>query len=76
MGPRDVWVTVRKAVQRADLPREISAHWFRHAHASHALDRGAPVHVVQSTLGHASLETTTRYTHVRPGDSSAKYLPA
>lgn len=75
IGPRDVWKIVKKAVQRADLPREISPHWFRHAHASHALDRGAPVHVVQQTLGHASLTTTTRYTHVRPGDSSSKYLP-
>lgn len=75
IGPRDVWRTVKKAVQRAGLPREISPHWFRHAHASHSLNRGAPVHVVQQTLGHASLTTTTRYTHVRPGDSSAKYLP-
>ena len=75
MGPRDVWKTVKTAVQRANLPREISSHWLRHAHASHSLDRGAPVHVVQQTLGHASLTTTTRYTHVRPGDSSAKYLP-
>ena len=76
MGPRDVWKTVKKAVQRADLPREFSSHHMRHAHASHALDRGAPVHVVQQTLGHASLTTTTRYSHARPGDSSAKYLPA
>jgi integrase/recombinase XerD len=72
---RDVWVILRKAVQRANLPREISPHYLRHAHASHSLDRGAPVHVVQQTLGHASLTTTTRYTHARPGDSSAKYLP-
>jgi integrase/recombinase XerD len=72
---RDVWVILRKAVQRANLPREISPHFLRHAHASHSLDRGAPVHVVQQTLGHASLTTTTRYTHARPGDSSAKYLP-
>jgi integrase/recombinase XerD len=65
---------IKSAVSRAKLPSSISAHWFRHAHASHALDRGAPVHVVQTTLGHASLTTTTRYTHVRPGDSSARYL--
>ena len=65
---------VKRAAKRAKLPPAISAHYRRHAHASHALDRGAPVHVVQATLGHASLTTTTRYTHVRPGDSSARYL--
>jgi integrase/recombinase XerD len=75
LGARDVWRIVRKAVQRANLPRSVTAHHMRHAHASHSLDRGAPVHVVQQTLGHASLTTTTRYTHARPGDSSAKYLP-
>jgi site-specific recombinase XerD len=65
---------VKAAAVRAKLPASISAHWLRHAHASHALDRGAPVHVVQTTLGHASLTTTTRYSHARPGDSSARYL--
>lgn len=65
---------IKAAVRRARLPKTISAHYLRHSHASHALDRGAPVHVVQTTLGHASLTTTTRYTHARPGDSSARYL--
>lgn len=64
------------AAKRAKLPPGASCHWLRHAHASHALDRSAPVHIVQATLGHASLATTTRYTHVRPGDSSSKYLVA
>jgi integrase/recombinase XerD len=67
---------VKLAMKRANLPAAASAHWLRHAHASHALDRGCPVHVVQSTLGHASLTTTTRYSHARPGDSSARYLVA
>lgn len=65
---------VKLACKRAKLPENVSAHFLRHSHASHALDRGAPVHVVQNTLGHASLSTTTRYTHVRPGDSSSRYL--
>ena len=65
---------VKTAMRRAKLPAAASAHWLRHAHASHALDRGCPVHVVQTTLGHASLTTTTRYSHARPGDSSARYL--
>ena len=72
--PLVTWVVA--AAKRAKLSTAVSAHWLRHAHASHALDRGAPVHVVQTTLGHASLATTTRYSHARPGDSSARYLVA
>jgi integrase/recombinase XerD len=67
---------VKQAFKRAKLPSACSAHWLRHAHASHALDRGCPVHVLQTSLGHASLTTTTRYTHARPGDSSSRYLSA
>lgn len=74
--PMQVHRIVKAAARRAKLPATISAHWLRHSHASHALDRGAPVHVVQTTLGHASLTTTTRYSHARPGDSSARYLTA
>lgn len=66
---------VKAAARRAGLPDELSAHWLRHAHASHSLDHGAPLHVLQASLGHGSLSTTTRYVHARPGDGSAKYLP-
>ncbi len=72
--PRQVHRIVKSAAKRAGLSPAISAHYLRHSHCSHALDRGAPVHVVQQTLGHASLTTTTRYSHARPGDSSARYL--
>ena len=65
---------VKEAAKRAGLPADVSAHWLRHAHASHALDRGAPVHLVQATLGHVSLTTTSRYTHARPSESSARFL--
>lgn len=66
---------VRKAAQRAGIEVSVSPHWFRHAHASHALDRGAPIHLVQATLGHASITTTGRYLHARPNDSSSRFLP-
>lgn len=70
---------VKAAAQRVpDLPpqlaAQISPHWLRHAHASHAMDRGAPVHLVQATLGHASVATTGKYLHARPTDSSARFL--
>jgi integrase/recombinase XerD len=66
---------VSRCARRANLPA-VSPHWLRHSHASHALDRGAPAHLVQRTLGHSSLTTTGRYTHSRPDDSSGLYLPA
>jgi len=52
----------------------VSPHWLRHAHASHSMDRGAPVHLVKETLGHANIATTGRYLHARPTDSSSLYL--
>ncbi len=66
---------VKAAAVRAGLSESVSPHWLRHAHASHSLDRGAPLHLVQATLGHASLSTTERYLHARPNDSSSRYLP-
>ncbi|RYC28902.1 integrase [Lichenibacterium minor] len=65
---------VKVAAARAGLSEDVSAHWLRHAHASHSLDRGAPLSLVKDTLGHASVATTGRYLHARPSDSSSRYL--
>jgi len=65
---------VNSAARRAGIEKRVSPHWLRHAHASHSLDRGAPIHLVQETLGHSSVATTSRYLHARPQDSSARYL--
>jgi integrase/recombinase XerD len=65
---------VKDASQRAGIAADVTTHWLRHAHASHALDHGAPIHLVQATLGHRSVATTSRYLHARPGESSAGYL--
>jgi integrase/recombinase XerD len=66
---------VYAAARKAGLEKKVSPHWLRHAHASHALERAAPIHLVQATLGHASLSTTGRYLHARPTESSSFYLP-
>lgn len=74
-----VRVILRKAAEMAgvaDKTPQLSPHWLRHAHASHALDHGAPIHLVQATLGHRSVAITTAYLHARPGDSSARFLPS
>ena len=77
-GPLDtsqVRRIVYAAAKKAGLEQKVSPHWMRHAHASHALDRSAPIHLVQATLGHASVSTTGRYLHARPTESSSFYLP-
>ena len=65
---------MRQAAVRAGIDLAVSPPWMRHAHASHALDRGARIHLVQATLGHASITTTGRYLHARPKDSSGRFL--
>jgi integrase/recombinase XerD len=74
LHPSAVERIVWKAAQRAGLEGKVSPHWLRHSHATHALERGAPIHLVQATLGHASVATTGRYLHARPTDSSSRYL--
>jgi len=66
LGEARVWRIVRKAAQRAAIALNVSPHWMRHAHGSHALDRGAPIHLVQATLGHSSVATTGKYLHAGP----------
>jgi integrase/recombinase XerD len=65
---------LRKAAAEAGVAAQPSPHWLRHAHASHALDHGAPIHLVQATLGHSSVAATSVYLHIHPGDSSARFL--
>lgn len=65
---------VKQAAQRAGIAGNVSAHWLRHSHASHALDRGANIALVRDTLGHSSLAVTSRYTHAKPNESSALHL--
>lgn len=65
---------VRAAARRAGIQLDVSPHWMRHAHATHSLDRGAPITLVKETLGHSSAETTMKYTHVRPNASSSQYI--
>jgi integrase/recombinase XerD len=74
LARNNVWTSLRRTAQRAGIDRGISPHWFRHAHASHALDGGAPVQSVKETLGHASLATTSIYVHARNGGDSGLWL--
>lgn len=74
LHPSQVHRLVRQAARRAGIGGNVSPHWLRHSHASHALERGAPVTLVRDTLGHSSLSVTSVYAHSRPTDSSALHL--
>jgi len=71
---RAVNYMLKRAATNGGINPKLSAHWLRHAHASHAIDRGAALPVVQSTLGHGNIAVTSGYLHARPGDSSGLHL--
>jgi integrase/recombinase XerD len=68
---------VREAAKRAGVKQwdEVSPHWLRHCHGSHAIDRKAPLTVVRDTLGHSNIAVTNEYAKARPDQSSSQYLP-
>jgi len=74
LHPSQIWRIVKKSVNRAGIKKAVSPHWFRHAHASHALDRGAKISLVKATLAHSSIQTTGRYLHAKPNECSSTYL--
>ena len=64
LSRQSVWQIISDAAKRAKLEREVSPHTFRHSFATHLLEGGADVRVVQELLGHASVSTTQIYTLV------------
>lgn len=64
LSRQSAWLVIRSAAERAQLTTEISPHTLRHSFATHLLQGGADVRVVQELLGHSSVATTQIYTHV------------
>ncbi|MFD0822607.1 tyrosine-type recombinase/integrase, partial [Micromonospora zhanjiangensis] len=68
LSRQSAWTILRRAARRAGLPVDgpdaVSPHTLRHSYATHLLDGGADVRVVQELLGHASVTTTQVYTLV------------
>jgi integrase/recombinase XerD len=58
------WMLIKKYAREADIQKDISPHVLRHSFATHLILHGADLRVVQEMLGHASVTTTEKYTHV------------
>jgi hypothetical protein len=61
---------MKRAAKAAGINEAVSPDWLRHAHGSHAIERGASLPRVQQTLGHGNIATTSGYLHARPDSSS------
>ncbi|WP_434811831.1 site-specific tyrosine recombinase XerD [Microbacterium sp. bgisy189] len=64
LSRQSAWLVIQQAAERAKLSAHVSPHTLRHSFATHLLQGGADVRVVQELLGHASVATTQIYTHV------------
>jgi integrase/recombinase XerD len=65
---------IKGACHRAGVDERASSHWLRHSHATHSLEAGCNLRLLQQSLGHASVTTTEKYLHISPDKGSSQYI--
>lgn len=68
-----IWRMIKSYAKKAGIQKNISPHTLRHSFATHLLDHGADLRVIQEMLGHTHIATTDRYTHITPGRLQAAF---
>ncbi|MGL5938786.1 MAG: tyrosine-type recombinase/integrase [Waterburya sp.] len=69
-----VFRIVKDCAKRSGVSEKASCHWLRHSHASHAINAGCNLRLLQQSLGHSKLETTERYLHINPNSGSSQFI--
>ena len=61
---QEVWGFIKQKAKENGITKKVSPHTLRHSYATHMLERGADLRIIQELLGHSSIATTEKYTHI------------